>query len=320
MTFTRRGVFVAAGGVLGAYFAHRRAETAKIPFLITADVHDQPDLYEHLSGCMERAAALNMKLSIFIPAVLTRRAGVTSILRRMLSEGHDVGCHGLTHSEDYYTDSRQTQRHNLISAKQIIEDATGTAIGAFRAPAFRISNDTLTILDEVGFTADLSICSQRLPLISSQIGNYHWLFSPRVPYHPSKTNPYAKGDLRILEIPLSAVALPLMSALSAVSEATSEFITAVLRYEAAFISKPIVYQCHIEDFVLVDQHQPPMSFSWRSLVPTKYGIPLRWAFETTDGKVLYNRNQEFLSFLKQIEPFEYVSVADYLRQHKLMGN
>jgi peptidoglycan-N-acetylglucosamine deacetylase len=251
--------------------------------------------------------------------VLARKPGMASILRRMLLEGHDVGCHGLTHSEDYYTDSCHGQRQNLICAKRLIEDATGTLVSSFRAPAFRIANNTLAILDEVGFTADLSICSQRLPLLSSQIGNYHWLFSPREPYHPSKRNPYTKGDLRLLEIPLSAVALPLMSALNAVSEVASEFTTTVLRHEAAFTTKPIVYQCHIQDFVLVDQRRHRTDFSWRSLVPTKYGIPLRWAFEETDGAILYRRNQGFLSCLRQIKSFDFTTVSDYVRRHELIG-
>jgi hypothetical protein len=235
----------------------------------------------------------------------------------MLSEGQ-VGCHGLVHDdrEDYYTDVLEVQRQNLTRAKHLIEDAIGTPVTAFRAPEFRISKDTLNVLDALGFAADLSICSQRLSLLSSQIGNYHWLFAPRTPYHPSKTNPYSKGDLKLLEIPTSAAILPLMSALNSVSVMVAEIITRVLMFEATIVSKPIVYQCHAEDFVLFDQAKHPMNITWRSMIPGRHGIPLRWALEETDGKVIYQKNQEFLLFVIETKAFQFLTVDEYVREHE----
>jgi hypothetical protein len=80
----------------------------------------------------------------------------------------------------------------------------GTRIATYRAPELRISIETFQALEEPKFSEDLSVCSQRLLLLSSQIGNYHWLFASRAPHHASKMNPYANGDLKLLEIPTSA--------------------------------------------------------------------------------------------------------------------
>lgn len=77
----------------------------------------------------------------------------------------------------------------------MLEDVTGNNITCFRAPAFRISADTFRVLEELNVYADLSVCSQRIPLLSSQIKNYHWLLAPRVPYHPSIDDPYSAGNL-----------------------------------------------------------------------------------------------------------------------------
>jgi hypothetical protein len=236
----------------------------------------------------------------------------------MVREGHQVACHGRAHdeSEDYYTDSVEVQRRNLTHAKHLMEDATGISATSFRAPQFRISDVTFNVLEALGFASDLSICSQRLPLLSSQIGNYNWIFSPRTPYHPSKTNPYAKGDLKLLEIPTSAALLPLMSALNSVSVLATELITNVLRYEASIVNKPIVYQCHAEDFVLVERSRSPMKVTWRSLMPTRNGIPLRWALEETDGKVVYRNNEEFLDSVMRTSVFQFLTVDQYLDQRE----
>ena len=227
-----------------------------------------------------------------------------------------VGCHGLIHddSEDYYKDPRDVQQRNLTRAKQIIEDAIGDPVTAFRAPEFRISKDTVNVLDALGFAADLSVCSQRLPLLSSQIGNYHWLFAPRMPYHPSKTSPYAHGELRLWEIPTSAMLLPLMSALNGVSVMAADLLANALRYEATIVNKPIVYQCHAKDFVLVEEPKRPMRLTWRSFIPTRHGIPARWVLEDSDGTAVYRRNQEFLAHVMQTKALQFLTVEAYLNQ------
>ena len=317
---SRRRALTIAGPVFASacFTLKRYSDSGHIPFLITIDVHDSPNLDDVVNRCLERLSQNKLNVTFLVPAVCCRRPGFNSTLKRALSLGHQVGCHGLYHdgTEDYYTDAFEVQRRNLACAKQLIEDAVGTLVSTFRAPEFHISKDTLNVLDTLGFRADLSVCSQRMPLLSSQIGNYHWLVSPRTPYHPSRTNPYAKGHLKLLEIPTSAILLPLMSALNSVSEMTTEFITRILRYEAAFVSKPIVYQCHAEDFVLVAQLKNPMKITWRSLIPSRHGIPLRWAFEETDGNVLYRRNQEFLSFVMQTLNFRFLTVDEYVDHHE----
>jgi peptidoglycan-N-acetylglucosamine deacetylase len=322
IVYTRRSALALLGIALpAAYLASRSARGSQIPFLITADVHDQPNLQDHLSRCLDCVARMKVRMTFFVPAVLAVKPGMGSLFRRMISEGHQVACHGLEHddSEDYYNDAFEVQKLNLSRAKQLIEGAIGIPVTAFRAPEFRISKDTLNVLDALGFAADLSICSQRLPLLSSQIGNYHWLFSPRVPYHPSATNPYARGDLKLLEIPTSAALLPLMSALNSVSVMATKVTTSVLRYEASLVGKPIVYQCHPEDFVLFEQHNHPMNISWRNLIPTRHGIPLRWALESTDQDVIYHRNQDFLAFLMDARTFRFLSVDDYLKRQESVG-
>ena len=269
-----------------------------------------------MSGSVDSLERLGAKATYLVSADLTQRKDVSAVLRRIVAAGHQVGCHGLYHDrEDYSVDSFEHQKANLTRAKKMIEDVIARPVTAFRAPAFRISKYTLHILDSLGFLADLSVCSQRFPLLSSQIGNYHWLFAPRVPYHPDPINPYAVGTLNLLEIPTSAAFLPFMSSLNSVSVLATKMTTTILRYEATFRTKAIVYQCHPEDFVHYYQPRQPMKFTWRSILPKDgYGFPIRWALEETDGDILYGRNRDFFGFLKDTKSFRFQTVDDYLKQ------
>src|SRR5277367_2391567 len=91
---TRRSALAILGAALPAsYLAARFANRSQVPFLITADVHDQLNLNDRLKRCLDRLAFLDLKITFFVPAVLTTKAGMTPICRRMISEGHQVACH-----------------------------------------------------------------------------------------------------------------------------------------------------------------------------------------------------------------------------------
>jgi hypothetical protein len=287
--------------------------------MITADVHNRPTIYDELAGAVDRLDSLGIKATFLVSADVSLRRDVQGLLQRMRAEGHQIGCHGMVHDhEDYSTDSFTTQYDNLRRAKDTLENQIGAPVMVFRAPAFRIADFTLRILSELGFVVDLSICSQRVSLLSSQPGNYHWLLSPRRPYHPDPTNPYTEGASKLIEIPTSAALLPLMSALNEVSVAATEFITIGLSYEATIRGVPIVYQCHPEDFVRASSSPLPFKFSWRSVLPTAgYGIPLRWAFMNTDPGVNYERNRQYVSFLKDRGSFQFQTVDGFLKHYEL---
>jgi hypothetical protein len=324
MDITRRHLWMALGGALPlSCLVAARKRYSSVPFLITVDVHKRPNLYDEINRCLDRLAESSLQVTFLVVANLTGDIQIRRVLRRIITEGHQVGCHGLTHEgdEDYYTNPVAVQEKNLACAKQLLEQALGTSVGTFRAPAFRISHETLQVLDSLGYVADLSVCSERLPLLSSQIGNYQWMCSPRTPYHPRQNNPYERGALALLEIPTSAALVPLMSSVNSVSVLLNEIVTNILKYEASIIRKPIVYQCHPEDFILYEQHQQHFHFAWRSLLPSdRYGIPLRWALQETDGRVLFQRNQQFLAFLRNTQTFQFMTVDGYIMVHgKTLG-
>jgi len=57
-----------------------------------------------------------------------------------------------------------------------------------------------------------------------------------------------------------------------------------------------------------------MRLTWRSFIPTRHGIPARWALEASDGTAVYRRNQEFLAHVMQTKTLQFLTVDAYLNQ------
>ncbi|MCA9132164.1 MAG: DUF3473 domain-containing protein [Planctomycetales bacterium] len=98
---------------------------------------------------------------------------VTEIQRR----GHEIGSHSFWHRLVY----RQTPaefREDLRRSRDLLQDLTGTAVEAYRAPSFSITQRSqwaLEILVEEGFRVDSSI----VPLLHDRYGMPH---APRGPH------------------------------------------------------------------------------------------------------------------------------------------
>jgi hypothetical protein len=167
------------------------------------------------------------------------------------SAGHEIGCHGLTHGneEEYDTMPADLQRRYLDEATDILARLSGAAVTAFRGPRVKISGPTLLRLSALGYVADSTVCSQRFDLVSSNLLQPGWLRAPRLPYHPSATDAYASGNLPILEVPVSALAIPFISStLYVLGLAAMKLLFRLLYLEARRTGKPIVYLFHPYEF------------------------------------------------------------------------
>ncbi|NJN99296.1 MAG: polysaccharide deacetylase family protein [Anaerolineales bacterium] len=125
---------------------------------------------------------MNLCHGFNIPATFFITAEPAHLLARevdtMQTQGHEVGCHGLTHGheEDYDTMPESTQRAYIEQATTKLQTLTGGPVYAFRGPRVKTSATTLKLLVEHGYLADSSVCSQRLDLISSNLINPGWIF------------------------------------------------------------------------------------------------------------------------------------------------
>lgn len=161
--------------------------------------------------------------------------------------GHEIGCHGYDHSPSraFDTLSLDEQIQELEKAKSAIGPVAGK-IRSFRAPALRINNDTVHALERTGFATDSSVASQRFdgPMTFGSKKKLKWLTAPRKPYYMSYDSPMHQGDSGILEIPISAVVLPLIGTTMRISPTITKALRKLLFYESSRTDKPVVFLFH----------------------------------------------------------------------------
>jgi predicted deacetylase len=297
----------------------------KVPVLITWDV--DPDRW---ATCDDRQRALSMTMD------LCEEVGVRSTffmtanfaheypdhIERMQILGHELGCHGLTHTdeEEYNRMPEGMQRSYIEEATRKLEAIAGVPMRAFRSPRVKISSHTLSLLAEYGYLADSSVCSQRVDFVTSNLVNPGWLVAPRRPYRPNRTNPFKRGDLPIWEIPVSAMILPFIS--GSLSVFGLRFMKAYFRSlcaESRFTGKPIVYLAHPTEFILVmgnvrnliKRHLfTPKFFSPRYV--RTHGFLARNLLRRMDGESLFNNFRELLAYMVSLPDVAFMTSSEYV--------
>jgi len=225
-----------------------------VPVLITGDVDPTPE-----ETLREKRAAMDITNALFrrygIVSTMFFTASVAKGYCDQIEEwqglGHEIGCHGLTHDldEEYSTLPEEKQRQLLTEATRRLTLLTGTPVKSFRGPRVKTSHVTQSILAELGYSADVSVCSQRIDIISSNLINMGWITAPRLPYHPSFQNAFRPGRQDILVVPVSALGVPFISSSLYLFGITfSKILFRLLYLESKKTGKPIVYLFHPQEF------------------------------------------------------------------------
>jgi len=229
-----------------------------VHILITCDVDPTPE-----ASIGEKTRAVKKSAELFaqygIHATYFWVAKVISeygSLPGMLAEqGHEIGCHGLTHEEEeeFSIMPESKQRNILREATSLLEQAGVAPVHSFRGPRVKISHITHKVLAELGYTADSSVCSQRIDFVSSNLINPQWITAPRLPYHPSRKSAFRRGDVPLTEVPVSAAVLPFVSgSLYTFGLSWMKFFFSMLYRESCVTGKPIVYLLHPAEFASKD--------------------------------------------------------------------
>ena len=119
-----------------------------------------------------------------------------SLIRRIVSEGHEVASHGWDHDR-VFTMTADAFRADLKRARIALEDASGQRVTGYRAPSFSIDQRTPwahQVLAEEGYAYSSSVA----PLVHD---HYGWADAPKYAYRP-----VAGSDLIELPITLADVA------------------------------------------------------------------------------------------------------------------
>jgi peptidoglycan/xylan/chitin deacetylase (PgdA/CDA1 family) len=119
------------------------------------------------------------------------------LVREIARRGHEIGCHGL-HHVDMTLLGPDVFRQQLAEASGILHDLVGVRPTGYRAPNLVYEAWATSILEELGFVYDTTVCVSR-PLGGKYRG---WANAPLHPYHPDYSNVARPGGARLVELPL----------------------------------------------------------------------------------------------------------------------
>jgi peptidoglycan/xylan/chitin deacetylase (PgdA/CDA1 family) len=193
---------------------------------------------------------------------------------------HEVACHGYSHEVKHGFDIMpfEQQKAHLKKGKYLIEKESNKTITSFRSPAVRINADTIKALEATGFKIDSSIASQRFdgPLSFGVKGKLKWLYAPRLPYHPSRNNPYHKGNSKIFELPISAFFFAYIGTTMRISSSINKIVGKILSSEAKKKGKPIVFIIHPNEVIDLDSKNILKTTRGRSITEKIFADKLRY--------------------------------------------
>lgn len=240
-----------------------------------------------------------------------------SIPKMIVDAGHELGCHGFYHTDEYAFDNRgySDQVRDLVKAKAVLEQCGGVEVLSFRAPALRVNRFTPQALVDAGFKVDSSISPQRADMFFSfgAIKKINRLWAPRMPYTVAKWGLDRKGTLPILEIPISAIGLPYIGTTLRISPWAVKLLRNLLHAEAEKTGKPVNFLIHPNECIIENDADVA---GRRSANPVKYlfAEKLRGKLKLLNlGPRAIQLYEEHLAFF-QARGYDFITCKEYRRR------
>ncbi len=152
-----------------------------------------------------------------------------ALLAELARAGHEIASHSQSHPYDLVRLGRAAIAREIDRAHDAIARCADRAPLGFRAPGYEISRDVMELLIERGYRYDSSVFPS-VPYFGAKaavmaamrllgrpsgsiLGSPRVLAAPRAPYHPAAGDPYRRGQLPIVELPIAvtpALRLPVI--------------------------------------------------------------------------------------------------------------
>jgi hypothetical protein len=167
----------------------------------------------------ELCARLGLRGTAFAVGERLGEPASARALSRLAGAGHEIANHGFLH--DYAMTRRPAAdvASEVRRGAEAVERAVGRAPRGFRAPGYTLSAGLMRTLAEQGYRYDSSAFPAApywlakavvLGLLAATgqpsaaiLDRPRALAAPRVPYRPSADEPYARGELPIVELPIA---------------------------------------------------------------------------------------------------------------------
>jgi peptidoglycan/xylan/chitin deacetylase (PgdA/CDA1 family) len=163
---------------------------------------------------LDLLAELGLRSTFFLVADFARHPGNRPLIHRIISEGHEVASHSLTHCIELCSLNQEGKAREIIDSKKILEDLTGQAVFGYRGPGYAFDADIACLLLENGYLYDSSVVPGYLfPIYKHFLRFYNRLIYGEGIVHPNspplvKKEPYivmTDNGRHLVELPLNVL-------------------------------------------------------------------------------------------------------------------
>ena len=177
-------------------------------------------LYESaLPGFLDFFDAHNVKATLFVVGKDLQTPFKVKLLKKAVENGHEIANHTMNHAEGFSFLPLDKKIKEIEDAERIIRDTLGVNVKGFRTPSNDVDSETLKILEDRGYTYDSSLlptyygpllkklkfASLKVPRKDHYLGKCAYGFAPLEPYHPAYETIWKKGEMKIIEIPITTM-------------------------------------------------------------------------------------------------------------------
>ncbi len=175
---------------------------------------DIASVYEHaVPRALSLLAEAHAKATFFLIAEEALR--FPAIVQRIVNEGHEIGCHSMTHPLPFRLETPGAVTRELVEAKSALEQLSGKEVLGFRAPAWDLTPAALEDVARAGYVYDTSLFPSWVFLLHqravqrkadylverNQLSLSQLLTKPAVPHRASVGN----GELVVIPITTTPV-------------------------------------------------------------------------------------------------------------------
>jgi peptidoglycan/xylan/chitin deacetylase (PgdA/CDA1 family) len=219
-------------------------------FLLTIDADWIPGSGQGLVALLRLCSAMRVKTTIFATGRFCLAYPETIV--SAAADGHEIGVHGWEHpmprfrAENYRFTSVEQRRRWLSQATEAVARVLRQTPRAFRAPFLWTDAQTFGLLEGLGYAIDSSIPARRFDGLFGMVNHVDYFRAPLAPYHPDRKHPALKGASGLLEVPPSALLLPLnMSTLRFVGLHATVWLARTIAGRTPVVN----FYCHPWEFV-----------------------------------------------------------------------
>ncbi|MBN1526122.1 MAG: polysaccharide deacetylase family protein [Candidatus Omnitrophica bacterium] len=170
-----------------------------------------PVFYDGTERLLRLFEEFGVKATFFVVAKDLESGNKLNLVRRIISSGHEIASHGMSHGYITMLDDDEARRE-IAGSKEAIDNALGLKIAGFKAAGFAARREVVPFLEEAGYRYDSSVLPTSLgpvmeAVLKVRYRKWGMATAPRGPYVPARKDIFRRGESAIVELPVTTMPL-----------------------------------------------------------------------------------------------------------------